>query len=145
MLPYEYDQRPVAYEPTAIYQPAPIEATGLAELVYVTGANGQLVAVRRDSLPQAAPLYPMPVPERGPAIDRRAQQMAGAGILALGVGIGGSMLFSAIAAATTAIGLLAACLALGLLLRGGSGGGGKVNVNVRVENNTSVRGRGWRK
>lgn len=121
--------------PTAI-APGSAAGSGPGPVVYVTGAGGQLVPVRADLLPgvSAAPrVAPVAVRDPWPA------RMAGGGVLALGVGVGGSMLFSAIAAAATGIGLLAACLALGLLLRGGGGGSGRVRVDVRVDNSSRFR------
>lgn len=80
-----------------------------------------------------APLAPEPMPAQS-VVDKRAQQILAAGAAAPLLGWGGSMLFGALAGATTAIGLLAACLALVWLLRGTGGRQGSVKVNVRVDN-----------
>lgn len=68
-----------------------------------------------------------------------AQRILAAGAVSPLIGYGGSLLFGAMAGATTAIGYAAACLLLAWLIRNSSGGSGQVKVNVHVNN--SVRGR----
>lgn len=119
--------------PTAIYPAAPVEVFGRQQVVYVPGPGGQMVGVLKDHLPTVPASLQSAVPVSDPWPKRI---LAGAAAAPM-VGWGGSMLFGALAGATTAIGLLAACLALGLLLRGG--GGGRTVVKVNVHNNTNVR------
>lgn len=96
--------------------------------------NGQVVTGYALAQPVPVAQQPARVVERRGGIDPTAQKLFGAGVLALGVGAGGSMLLSAVAAATTGLGVLAACLVLVSVLRGSGGGaGGGVRVNVRVD------------
>lgn len=134
------DQQQTATDPAVAAHPAP--AAGLPAVPY-TGPG--IPAVQQVVLPDGrvvtgytlTPAAPPPaVPERRAGIDPTAQKMAAGGVLAIGVGVGGSLLFNAIAAAGTALGLLAACLVLVWAIRGRSGGGGgNVRVDVTVSPN----------
>lgn len=125
------------YVPTAYARPRDPWAQPAAALVpdaFMQGLDGQPV-----------PLYARPIPVPPPAVpetftgarglDPWTQRILAAGAISPLVGWGGSMLFGAIAGATTALGYLAACLAIGFVLRAtAGGGGGRTSVNIRIDN-----------
>jgi hypothetical protein len=118
--------------------PAPYTGPGVSPLQQVLLPDGRVVTGY--AMTQAAPPATQPVVvERRGGIDPGAQKLAGAGVLAVGVGYGGSLLFSALAAAESALGALAVCLVIGWAMRGrGGGGGGSVRVDVRVTQNPTI-------
>lgn len=138
-----YTQQVAAYEPTAVYPAAPVQPYAASgPITYVTGANGQLVAVRADLLPQAPIQQPviMAPPQRDPWPAR----LAGCGICAAGIGWGASMLFTALAAAATALTALAACLAIAWVLKISSGGGGRSgSTTIHNTNHVTIEKKGW--
>jgi hypothetical protein len=117
---------------------APYAGPGVAPLQQVLLPDGRVVTGY--AMTQAAPPATQPVVvERRGGIDPGAQKLAGAGVFAVGVGYGGSLLFSALAAAESALGALAVCLVIGWAMRGrGGGGGGSVRVDVRVTQNPTI-------
>lgn len=115
---------------------------GPAPDAIMDGPDGQPVALYRHP-PHTTPALPV-VPET-PArtgMDPVTLRILASGAAAPLFGWGASMLFGAMAGAQTALGYLAACLALAWLLRSGSGRQGAVNVRVNVNNSTTVRGKG---
>lgn len=89
---------------------------------------------------QPSAVWPSAVPwsPSKPRVDPLAQRLAGGGVLLAGAGAAGwglSFMFTAMAQATTALGLVLGILAVVAYLRssGSRGGGGPVNVNVRTE------------
>jgi hypothetical protein len=108
----------------------PYAGSGVAPVQQVLLPDGRVVTgyamTPAAPVPQAAPV------QRG-GIDPTAQKLAGAGVLAVGVGYGGSLLLSAIAAAEAGLIALAVCLIAVWLMSGRRGGGaGSVRVDVRV-------------
>lgn len=77
------------------------------------------------------PSTPPPAPE--PRVDKVAQRILAAGAVSPLIGWSGSMFFSAMAAATTAIGYGAICVAGAVVLRKSSKSNG-VNVNISIDN-----------
>lgn len=78
-------------------------------------------------------IYPnAPAPAPPPRVDPMAQRVLAAGAAAPFIGWGGSMVFNAVAGATTGIGYLAVCLVAGAFLRGSKSGGN--NVQIRIDN-----------
>ncbi|MFE5037055.1 hypothetical protein [Streptomyces sp. NPDC056683] len=130
-----HEQQPVTV-PAAVYPaPAagvvvPYAGAGVPAVQSVVLPDGRVVTGYAMT-PAAAPA-PAVVERRG--IDPTAQKMAAGGVLAVGVGVGGSFLLNALAAAETGLGLLLACLVVGGLFRGrrDGGGGAAVRVDVRV-------------
>lgn len=128
---------PVVYPAVPAAVPVPYVGPGVAPLQQVLLPDGRVVtgyAMAPAAPPSAQPV----VVERRGGIDPGAQKLAGAGVLAVGVGYGGSLLFSALAAAESALGALAVCLVIGWAMRGRSGGGGQVKVNVSVVHNPTI-------
>lgn len=108
---------PATIEPTAVEQ----RTTGIILVPHAVDPN-LMVPIRREHLQptSAAPTPYHPAPRT--AIDPAAQRLVGIGVAAAGIGIGGSFLFGALAAATPALTLIVA----GLLLTkfGGRNSGG---------------------
>lgn len=105
---------------------------------FMQGPDGQPIALYAH--PPTAPAQPAPQQPAVPDTFRRDPwplRIGAAAVAAPAFGWGGSMLFGAIAGATTAIGMVMGCLALAFLLRGS--GGGKVNVKVNVHNTVKSR------
>src|SRR5690606_29742478 len=88
-----------------------------------------------------APATAVPETPARTGMDPVALRILASGAAAPAFGWGASMLFGAMAGAQTALGYLAACLALAWLLRSSSGRQGAVNVRVNVNNSTTVRGK----
>lgn len=110
--------------------PAPYVGPGVAPLQQVLLPDGRVVTGY--SMAPAAPAAAPGPAERQGGIDPIAQRLAAAGVLAAGVGWGGSLFMTAVAAASTGLTALAVCLVAALALRKRGGGGGTVRVDVRV-------------
>lgn len=67
-----------------------------------------------------------------PLFDPVAQRLVGGGVFAAGIGLGGWLLFSALAGATTALALLVGVLLLAKLPAAGSRGGNTIHVHQRA-------------
>lgn len=135
---WQATQKAVVYPPVQVGALAPHVGAGVAPVQQVLLPDGRVVTGY--AMTPAAPVTQQPVVERRGGIDPGAQKLAGAGVLAVGVGYGGSLLFSALAAAESALGALAVCLVIGWAMRGsGRGGGGeRLNVNVSVVHNPTI-------
>ncbi|MBW8088591.1 hypothetical protein IGW14_11255 [Streptomyces hygroscopicus subsp. hygroscopicus] len=136
-LPYHPPGEPVT-NPLTLDTPSLAEQplSGAVELaaergpvVYVPGAHGGFVAVRREDLPTT----PAPVPAPAPSgVDPHAQRTAAKGVFAAGAGVGAY--FAAGAAAivldSLAQALIAAAVAAGVAIAapGRRGGGGDTYV-----------------
>ncbi|MFC5909498.1 hypothetical protein [Streptacidiphilus monticola] len=128
---YDADGRPfytpAAGQVPAVYQPQPVAVPmAAAPVVY-----------------QAAPASQL-APAQGYHVTRDpiAARLIAGGIGVGAAGFGLSVFLSALAAATTALGILAGILALVFLLRStGSGGGRGGAVNVHVSNRMTNRNR----
>jgi hypothetical protein len=127
----------VVYPAPAAGVVAPYVGPGVAPVQQVLLPDGRVVTGY--AITPAAQVAPPVVQQRG-GIDPGAQKLAGAGVFALGAGIGGSFLLNALAAAETAVGALAVCLVAGWAISGrrGGGGGGSVRVDVRVTQNPTI-------
>ncbi|RPE39775.1 hypothetical protein EDD90_2793 [Streptomyces sp. Ag109_O5-1] len=136
------EPQPTTTVPAAVYPAAGgvvVPYAGVPPVQQVLLPDGQVVTgyAITPAVP-AVQAQPVAVERRG-GIDPAAQRMAGAGVLAVGVGYGGSLLFSAVAAAESALGTLAVCLVAVWALRGrGGGGGGSVRVDVRVTQSPTI-------
>ncbi|MFC9223188.1 hypothetical protein ACFT8W_21085 [Streptomyces hygroscopicus] len=115
--------------PVQLSQPltGPVElAADRGPVVYVPGAHGGYVAVRREDLPTvAAP--PAPAPPAPAGLDPHAQRLAAKGVLAAGAGVGTYFGAQALALALDVLvqGLIALAVAAGVALAvGGRRGGG---------------------
>jgi hypothetical protein len=142
--PYEVAMPAAVYPaPAAVYPApaagavAPYMAGGVAPVQQVLLPDGRVVTGYALA-PAAQPGPPAVAPRAG--IDPTAQKLAGAGVFAVGAGIGGSFLLTALAAAETALGALAVCLVAVWAISGrrGGGGGGSVRVDVRVTQNPTI-------
>lgn len=125
---------------TPVYQPIPMTADH-DPVVYVEGAMGGFVAIRKSQL-AGAPMQPLaPVRDLAPrpVIDPRAQVLAAGGVAAAGVGWGASELLTAFAGIGTGTlaALAVAIVALRMApaaLRTAAGGRG----DTYVTNNTTT-------
>ncbi|MGO4420640.1 hypothetical protein AB4Z54_18425 [Streptomyces sp. MCAF7] len=126
--------------PVPVSEPltGPVElAADRGPVVYVPGAHGGFVAVRREDLPTvAAP--PAPAPPAPAGLDPQAQRTAAKGVLVAGSGIGAYFGAQAVAAALSFLvhGLVAAGVAAGVALAAGGrrGGGDTYITNHHVTN-----------
>ncbi|MFF5675286.1 hypothetical protein ACFY8S_35145 [Streptomyces hygroscopicus] len=146
-LPYRPPDEPVTSplvpDP---YGPVQQPLSGAVELaaergpvVYVPGAHGGFVAVRREDLPTTHTHTPAPAPVSS-GVDPHAQRMAAKGVFAAGAGVGAY--FAAGAAAivldSLAQALIAAAVAAGVAIaapgRRGGGGGDTYVTHHHVSN-----------
>lgn len=123
-------------------QPQPL--SGAVELaaergpvVYIPGAHGGFVAVRREDLPTvAAPPAPAAVPVRS-GVDPHAQRMAAKGVLSAGAGVGAYFAAGAVAIVVDSLvkALIAGAVAAGVAMAPGRRGGGDTYItNHHVAN-----------
>jgi hypothetical protein len=130
-LPERQQHEPMPGWPTVdAFEPAARPLAGPVELyeerqavVYVPGPGGQMVGVYRDLLP-AEPVLQQPAIQ---ATDPWPKRIVATGAVSPLVGWGGSLLFNALAGATTALTLLLAALILAKLNSGRSGGNTTIN------------------
>ncbi|MFG3287284.1 hypothetical protein ACGF3G_00475 [Streptomyces sp. NPDC048179] len=123
----------VVYSAPAAGAVVPYAAAGVPAVQSVLLPDGRVVTGYAMA---AAPDAPAPAVVERRGIDPTAQKMAAGGVLAVGLGVGGSFLLDALAAAETGLGLLLGCMVVGGVLargRGGrGGGGGSIRVDVQV-------------
>jgi hypothetical protein len=110
--------------------PAPYTGPGVSPLQQVLLPDGRVVT-GYSMAPARTAVQPAPVERRG-GVDPGAQKIAAAGVAAVGIGWGGSLILSAVAAAETGLCALAVCLIAVWAMRGRGGGAGSVRVDVRV-------------
>ncbi|MFI5814950.1 hypothetical protein ACIA7S_28825 [Streptomyces sp. NPDC051643] len=123
---WQAEQAAAVYPVVPAAAPVPYVGPGVAPLQQVLLPDGRVVTGY--SMAPAAPAAPGPVERRG-GVDPLAQRLAAAGVLAAGVGWGGSLLLDAVAAAETGLVALAVCLVVVWAMRKSGGG---VRVDVRV-------------
>ncbi|WP_063730163.1 hypothetical protein [Streptomyces sp. RTd22] len=149
---------PVADRPALDpYGPVQQPLSGAVELaadrgpvVYVPGAHGGYVAVRRDDLPTAHTPMPSPVPVRT-GVDPQAQRVAAKGVFAAGAGVGAYFAAGAAAIVVDSLAqvLIAAAVAAGVAIAapGRRGGGDTYVTHHHVSNrwfgrsHTTIRNR----
>jgi hypothetical protein len=119
--------------PVPLSQPlsGPVELRAdRGSVVYVPGAHGGFVAVRREDLPTVPAEAPAPPP--APAgLDPQAQRTAAKGVMAAGIGVGSYFGMQALEIALDVLvqGLIAAGVVVGVLVAtGGRRGGGDTFV-----------------
>jgi hypothetical protein len=135
-------QRPTAHQPLPgwpVIEPTPdaVElSTEHGPIVFVPGANGQYVAVRKDLLPntQAQPAPRDLAPQ--PLLDSRAQILAAGGVFAGGAGWGAGQLLSAVAGISTGALFALALLVIAAKLprSGGALQGGDTHITITNHN-----------
>lgn len=140
-LPPEYQRyaQPLGQRPV---QPAEIHLYDEQDpVVWIPGAYGEMVPVRKSHAPAPMPLPPARDLTPLPLLDPMAQRMIGGGVgigaAGAGLGWGAGQMFAGIALMGTS-GLL---LLLGLLLAAGMRGRGSVHVHQEVHNHARWFGR----
>ncbi|MER6146202.1 hypothetical protein ABT174_40460 [Streptomyces sparsogenes] len=142
-LPYRPPGEPVA-------DPLTLDMSSLAEqplsgavelaadrgpVVYVPGAHGGFVAVRREDLPTIHTPAPAPAPA---GVDPHAQRLAAKGVFAAGAGVGAYFAAGAVAIALDSLvqALIAAAVAVGVAVAapGRRGGGDTYITHHHVTN-----------
>jgi hypothetical protein len=134
-LPEQYQH----YARTPIVQPSEVELyTEQDPVVWIPGAYGEMVPVRKSQTPPAARALPPRDLAPQPLIDPLAQRLfaGGLGVGAAGAGLGFG--FGQLAAGLALMGTSGLALLVGLLLAAGMRGGGSV-THVRQEVHTHVR------
>lgn len=142
-LPYRPPGEPVT-DPLTLHTPGLAEQplSGAVELaaergpvVYVPGAHGGFVAVRREDLPTIH--APAPAPARS-GLDPHAQRLAAKGVLSAGAGVGAYFAAGAVAIVVDSLvqALIAAAVAAGVALAapGRRGGGDTYITHHHVTN-----------
>ncbi|MER7787930.1 hypothetical protein [Streptomyces sp. NPDC097640] len=155
-LPYRPPGEPVTDWPALDpYGPAAQPLSGAVELaadrgpvVYVPGAHGGFVAVRREDLPTIHVPDPTPAPA---GVDPHAQRLAAKGVFAAGAGVGAYFAAGAVAIALDSLvqALIAAAVAAGVAIAtpGRRGGGDTYITHHHVTNrwwgksSTTIRNR----
>lgn len=131
-VPQAYGRSRPLWEEHTVAEPAPD--------AFMQGPDGKPIALYAAPQPTAqhvqAAFAPPPPPAQPDVWPKRILCSA---VAAPAFGWSASMLFGALAGATTALGYLAACIALGFLTRSSAGGGGKVRVDVRVDASQHTR------
>ncbi|WP_432587008.1 hypothetical protein ABVG11_15155 [Streptomyces sp. HD1123-B1] len=125
------------------YSPAQQPLSGAVELaadrgpvVYVPGAHGGFVAVRRDDLPTTPAPMPAPVPAPS-GVDPGAQRLAAKGVFAAGAGVGAYFAAGAVAIVMDSLvkAIVAGAVAAGVALVPGRRGSGDTYItNHHVSN-----------
>ncbi|MEU0931057.1 hypothetical protein [Streptomyces malaysiensis] len=159
-LPYHPPGEPVPDPLTPdLHSPVQQPLSGAVELaaergpvVYVPGAHGGFVAVRREDLPAIHTPIPGPAPVPvSPGVDPHAQRVAAKGVFAAGAGVGAYFAAGAVAIALDSLVqvLIAAAVAAGVALAssGRRGGGDTYITHHHVANrwfgrsHTTIRNR----
>lgn len=141
-LPYRPPGEPVTDWPALDNHSPAAPLSGAVELaadrgpvVYVPGAHGDFVAVRRADLPTIHTPAPVPAPS---GMDPHAQRLAAKGVFAAGAGVGAYFAAGAVALALDSLvqALIAAAVAAGVAIAapGRRGGGDTYITHHHVSN-----------